>query len=108
MKKNEIVKKSWEFEDIIKNGKLLKNKYFVIYYKDNIIEKKRFGISVSKKIGKAVTRNHYKRIIRKICDINKNVYSNGKDYIIIMRVSCIGLSFKEMNDNLVDLAQKII
>lgn len=108
MKKYEVVKKSWEFDNIIKNGKSVKNNSFVVYYLKNDNNKKRFGISVSKKIGNAVTRNYYKRIIRKICDINKNIYSNGKDYIIIMRVRGKDLSFNELKDNLVNLIEKII
>ena len=50
MKKNEIVKKSWEFDKIIKTGKSVKNNSFVIYYLNNNENKKRFGISVSKKL----------------------------------------------------------
>ena len=107
MKKKEIVKKSWEFDKIIKNGKMVKNNCFVIYYLDNNENKKNFGISVSKKIGNAVTRNYYKRVIRKICDINKNIYSNGKDYIIIMRVKGLELSFKELNEGILELIRKI-
>ena len=107
MKKCEIVKKSWEFDKIIKNGKCVKNNSFVIYYLDNLDGKKRFGISVSKKIGNAVKRNYYKRIIRKICDINKNIYSKGKDYIIIMRVRGLELSFNELNESILDLLEKI-
>lgn len=107
MKKKEIVKKSWEFDKIIKTGKMVKNNCFVIYYLDNNENKKNFGISVSKKIGNAVTRNYYKRVIRKICDINKNIYSNGKDYIIIMRVKGLELSFKELNEGILELIRKI-
>ena len=107
MKKYEIVKKSWEFDKIIKTGKSVKSSCFVIYFLDNVSNNKRFGISVSKKIGNAVTRNYYKRIIRKICDINKNIYSNGKDYIIIMRVRGLELSFKELNEDILELIRKI-
>ena len=108
MKKYEIVKKSWEFDNIIKTGTMIKNDCFVIYWLNNKDNKKRFGISVSKKIGNAVTRNYYKRVIRKICDINKKLYSNGKDYIIIMRMRGQELSFNELNDKIIDLTKQII
>ena len=107
MKKYEIVKKSWDFDKIIKSGKCVKNSCFVIYFLNNNDNTKRFGISVSKKIGNAVTRNYYKRVIRKICDIDKNIYSNGKDYIIIMRVKGLELSFKELNEGILELIRKI-
>lgn len=107
MKKEDIVKNNREFDNIIKKGKCKKNNEFVIYYIDNNELKSRFGISVSKKIGNAVTRNYYKRIIRNICHKNKNLYSKGKDYIIIMRKGLISLSFKEANESFIDLIKKI-
>ena len=35
MKKINIVKENREFNDVIQTGKFIKNKYFVIYYKNN-------------------------------------------------------------------------
>ncbi len=107
MKKSEIVKASREFDKIINKGKYNKNNEFVIYYQPNDLEKNRFGISVSKKIGNAVTRNYYKRIIRNICDKYNFLYSNFKDYIIIMRKGCIKLSFYDINSSFVNLMEKI-
>ena len=98
MKKKEIVKKSWEFEDIIKNGKCFKNKYYVIHLKPNNLSYDRYGISVSKKLGNAVFRNKYKRKLRSIIDNYKKVYINSTDYIIILR--------KEALEKPYDLLQK--
>lgn len=106
MKKENVIKKSMEFDDIIKKNNYVKDNNYIIYYRNNNL-KNRFGISVGKKIGNAVTRNYYKRVIRNICDINKNIYSNTKDYIIIMRKGCINLSFKEKNDSFISLIKKI-
>ena len=107
MKKEEVVKNNREFDYIIKNGKYRKNNEYVIYYIENDKEYNRFGISVSKKIGNAVTRNYYKRIIRNICDKSKNLYSNSKDYIIIMRKGLTLLSFDEAYKSINDLLRKI-
>ncbi len=107
MKKEEVVKNNREFDYIIKNGKYRKNNEYVIYYIENNKEYNRFGISVSKKIGNAVTRNYYKRIIRNICDKSKNLYSNRKDYIIIMRKGLIVLNFNDALKSMNDLLKKI-
>lgn len=107
MKKNEVVKNNYEFDAIIKSGKYEKNNEFVIYYVNNNKDYNRFGISVGKKIGNAVTRNYYKRVIRNICDKNKNLYSKGKDYIIIVRKGLTILDFNKINDSFVDLIKKI-
>ena len=107
MKKDEVVKKTREFDQIIKKGQYQKNNEFVIYYIDNEKESDRFGISVSKKIGNAVIRNYYKRVIRNICDKNKNLYSKRKDYIIIMRKGLTTVNFNDACDSMNDLLKKI-
>ena len=56
MKKKYIVKNNYEFNNIIQTGKCLKNKYYIIYYKENHYNYDRYGISVGKKLGNAVFR----------------------------------------------------
>ena len=103
IKKVYIVKTTREFDDIIKNGKCLKNDCFVIHYKDNNLPYDRFGISVSKKLGNAVFRNKYKRRIRTIIDNYKKKYLNSRDYIIILRKEGIKLNFNELNQKYLDI-----
>ena len=107
MKKYNIVKNNYEFNKIIKIGKSIKNKYFIIYFKENGLEKYRFGISVGKKIGNAVVRNKYKRKIRSIVDDNKKYYTKNLDYIIIMRKACLDAEFDEMEKKYTSLIYEI-
>ncbi|MBQ3297233.1 MAG: ribonuclease P protein component [Bacilli bacterium] len=101
-----IVRTTRDFDDIIKNGKSIKNKCFVIHYKDNNLPYDRFGISVSKKLGNAVFRNKYKRKIRTIVDNYKKEYLNNKDYIIILRKEALSRNFKELNKDFLELMPK--
>ena len=97
MRKLYVVKNERQFENIIKNGKVKKNKYYVIYSVDNSLPYDRFGISVGKKIGNAVMRNTYKRKLRAIIDNYKKYYINHKDYIIILRREAISKSYESLN-----------
>ena len=81
MRKLYIVKRKEEFDNIINTCPSKKNSSFVIYYKENTYKYDRFGISVGKKIGNAVTRNLYKRKIRSLIDNYKKSYVNQRDYI---------------------------
>lgn len=107
MKKCNRVKKEYEFNSIIKTGKQIKNKFYIVCYKENKLDIYRFGISVGKKLGNAVFRNLYKRRIRNIIDKNKKNYQKGLDYIIIMRKGCINVSFEEMEVQLLNLLNNI-
>lgn len=107
MKKINIVKENKDFAKIINNGKKCWNDTFSIYYDKNNCEKYRFGISVSKKIGNAVTRNKIKRQLRMIIDKYKNIYSKNQDYIIIVKKNYINLNFIEATDKYIELIKKI-
>ena len=107
MKKINIVKENRVFSNIINKGPYVKDKNLVIYYLPNDLNRARFGISVGTKVGKAHIRNNLKRKLRNIVDINKNSYSNSKDYIIIVRKTCLEASFEEIKNSYHNLLLKI-
>ena len=103
MRKLYIVKTNRQFEDIIKTGKCLKNKYYIIHHKKNGLPYDRFGISVSKKLGNSVFRNQYKRKLRSIIDNYKKNYINMEDYIIILRKEAINKPYEELEKQFIAL-----
>lgn len=103
MRKLYVVKKNYQFDEIIKKGNCIKNKYYVVYHKDNNLPYDRYGISVSKKLGNAVFRNKYKRKIRSIIDNYRKLYINSKDYIIIIRKEAIDKSFHTLEKEFIAL-----
>lgn len=108
MKKYEIVKEKRVFDKIIKESKYVKNSAFVIYYEKHEDNFPKFGVAVGKKIGNAVTRNKYKRIIRNLIDKNKFLFKNTFDYIIIIKKSCLNMSYNELDDSLNKLIKEKI
>ena len=72
------------FNYIIKNGHYRKNKLFVVYVANNEEEKIKFGIAISKKVGKAVIRNKLKRQTRAIIDNNRNLFKNAHNFYKIV------------------------
>ncbi len=107
MKKVNVVKSNEEFNEVMKKGKIFKNNYFVVYTIKNNLDKYRFGISVGKKICNAVNRNKLKRQVRNILDNHKNLYSKGRDYIIIVRKSSLNEEYIVLEENLRKLLEKI-
>lgn len=107
MKKTNVVKENKDFSKIINTGVYVKDKNLVIYYKDNDLNKARFGISVGTKVGKAHVRNKLKRQIRNIVDNHKISYSKSKDYIIIVRKNCLEKTYQEIEASYRQLWNKI-
>lgn len=102
MNKKYILSKNEDIQDIIKNGKKIVTKYFIIYYRNTNISYNKFCISVSKRLGKANIRNLHKRRIKDILMkkyINKD-FNNFYNYVIIIRNSILDLNYNELQEEL--------
>lgn len=64
MKKARRIKDTREFQAILQNKRFKHSSSFTIYYRETKENVSRFGISVPKKMGKAVLRNKAKRQVR--------------------------------------------
>ncbi len=100
MKKKNIVKKSEDFTKIIKSTKPYRQQGYLIFLEKTDLPTFQFGISVSNKVGNAVTRNRIKRQIKSIID--KNNYQNNFKCIIIIKREILEKSYqaleKELNE----------
>lgn len=106
MKKQYRVKKSKEIEAILKRHRISSSPYFTIYIKEQNHETQhfRYAMSVGKKIGNAVVRNHIKRQIRAIVR-NVNIIPQV-DVFIVEKVKIKDLSFQEIEKELCFLFRK--
>ncbi len=102
MKKAYRVKKNTEFQEVFKKGRSFANRQFVVYsLKKPGQTHFRIGISVSKKVGNAVTRNRIKRCIRQAFHELENVLEHEYDYIIIARKPTAEMGFFEIKNSLI-------
>ncbi len=99
MKKQNIVKNNRDFNRIIASFPSYKSKHFIIYIERGTKSVYRFGISVGKKIGNAVTRNHIKRQVRSI--LSEKVFENGFNCIIIVKRNVISSTYQEIQKDLI-------
>lgn len=84
MKKKFRLKKNEDFKRLIETRRFVNNKTFTFYFKENDLGYSRFGISVGKKHGNAVTRNKIKRQIRMMIS-QTFTYDKSYDYMVMIR-----------------------
>lgn len=106
MKKNFRVRKNEDFNKIISKKISLASSSFIIYKNQNDIDHGRVGISVSKKLGKAVARNKIKRQLRMmICECFS--FEENIDYIVIVRKNFLNHTYLENKSELESLYKKL-
>lgn len=96
--KYESIKNNRDFVNIYNKGRRFVNPYLVMY-KLKGARGKRIGITVSKKIGKAVVRNRVRRLIRQALYVNYDRLRDGYDYVFVARVRAGGADFKTIEKN---------
>lgn len=105
MKKQYRVKKSQEFEKIIKNKRFVASPGIVLYIMKKNEEHARVGITVKKKIGNAVVRNKVKRQVRMmISDIYD--FEEEFDSILLIKEKYLENSYEENKNILNSLYKK--
>jgi len=107
MQKKYLIKKNNDYRKVYKYGVSLANRYIVIFAFKNNLPFKRFGFSISKKVGKAVKRNFIRRRLKEICRLNEEWFINGYDYIFIARKGIDIISYNIIINGVEKLAFRI-
>ncbi|UUD36096.1 ribonuclease P protein component [Mycoplasmopsis citelli] len=103
MKKENRLKKNWEFNEIIDLKKQFLNKYIIVYYQESDILK--VGLTVPKKFAIAVKRNYYKRQLRAILQ-NIGIQNFNYKFVIIVRKEFLLASFEQKEKAIKELFEK--
>lgn len=100
------LKKNYQFRYVYNRGKSIANKHLVMYVVKNGKNANRLGISVSKKVGKSVTRSRVTRLIRESYRLLENNIRLGFDIVVIARVNAKDVSYNDINASLNHLLKK--
>lgn len=85
MKKTRMLKKNYEFKNVLFKGTYFSGKYIEAFIKKNGKKHNMLGIAISVKIGKAVKRNHIKRLIRENYNIIENSTKLGYNIVFLWK-----------------------
>lgn len=86
MKKTKMLKKNYEFKNVLSKGKYYSGTYIEAFVKSNKnINENLLGIAVSVKAGKATKRNYIKRLIRESYKEYENLIKTGNRIVFLWK-----------------------
>lgn len=85
MKKTKMLKKNYEFKNVLSKGKYYSGKNIEAFIKNNNRNCNFLGLAISVKTAKAVRRNKIKRLIRENYKLLESEIKNGKSIVFLWK-----------------------
>jgi len=101
------LKSSSVFQRLYSKGKSSASHLLVIYCRKTKRNTSRVGITVSKKLGKAVVRNKIRRRIREIYRTNEDKFLPGFDIVVVARKDSPAATYRDLEKQFLHLAEKL-
>lgn len=96
MKPDVTVKENYLFRRIYRKGKTAVRSGMVVYCLKGRGPKSRLGVTVSKKLGKAVVRNRVRRRFRELFRRNAGRFNGAYDVILVGRTRAADMDFARL------------
>ena len=93
------LKRQQDFNRVYKRGVSAAYPAFVLHRRPNG-GGRRFGFSVSKKVGNAVVRNRVRRRFRHAVYGLRELFPDGADYIFVARTAAVNMDFGQLEQEL--------
>jgi ribonuclease P protein component len=108
--KQERLRKRPEYLYLSGSGRKFHTEHFIIVRSGEVTGQTRLGITVSRKVGKAVVRNRIKRLVREYYRLHKKLFG-GADYNLIAKKGADKLLFsdicQELDKVLIQIASRM-
>lgn len=103
--KDSRLRKRPEFVKVFRQGKRYRGPRISIYYLANRLGRSRVGLDVGRKVGNAVKRNRYKRLLREV--FRRHRFRLVRDLDIVIRVSpgASDLEYRNILRDFLDFAE---
>jgi len=101
--RSERLRKSSDFDRVYSSGKRFTSSTLTVIFDASPVGATRVGLSVGRRIGKAVVRNRVKRLLREAFRLNKHRVKKGYDIILVARKGVEELNFRQVEALVMDL-----
>jgi|SRR5579883_874383 ribonuclease P protein component len=100
------VRKPDDFRRAYRRGRSASDSSMVVYALANDLARCRLGLSVSRRVGNAVVRNRWKRLLREAFRTSRNALPQGVDLVVVPRAAQQPPTLAEVKQALVALASQ--
>ena len=91
---NDRLKKRYQFLQVQEQGQVVHTPHFLIITAQRDDEQPtRLGITVTRKVGSAVQRNHIKRLVREVFRQNRSLFAAHADVVVIAKRGAADLDY---------------
>ena len=104
MRGEEYLTKPQQYALVYSNGGSWASNLLVMRALSNDLPLSRYGFSISKRVGKAVTRNRVKRLLREI--LRKMLLKSGWDIIVIARPAAATVDYASLEKSVEGLLSR--
>lgn len=95
-----------DFVRVQTQGQRFRKRHLVVLVAPSTVDHGRFGITVSRKVGNAVTRNRVRRRIREILRHHPHLLSTHHDHVVVAYPSAARMSFVVLREELTCLLER--
>lgn len=96
-----------DFRRLYRSPNTAVNTFVAVYFRKNKEKTNRLGITVSTKVGNAVTRNKIKRKIREIYRLNEDNIKKNIDIVIVSRKAAATASYHDIEKAMLKAFKKL-
>ena len=104
--RSEKLRRPADFNRVYSEGKKIGDARLALFFGPFASENTRLGVSVSKRIGNAVTRNRVKRLLREAFRLNKHRMKKGYDLLFVARAGVRDLKFRQVEAVVMELLRR--
>jgi ribonuclease P protein component len=105
-KADRLLKRS-EFLRLSKGGQRIHTRHFIAFLSPGLHDQTRLGVTVSKRVGHAVTRNRIKRWTREYFRLNRHKVRGAWDINIVAKKEAAGLPSQQVFSSLERIFDRI-